>query len=213
MSLLGNLHGKYVGGLRNESRESQKLSHWMSTHLRVSGVYWGLSALQLLGVAASDDEREQIAQFVLSCRNCDGGFGGHGGHESHLLYTLSAVQVLRMLNVGDDLFGTPERTAAWVAGLQQVDGSFSGDRWGEIDTRFSYSALNCLALLDALHLVDVDAAVRYVLRCQNWDGGFGVQPGAESHAGQIFCCIGALSIANRLGDIDADRVAWWLAER
>ena len=30
--------------------------------------------------------------------------------------------------------------------------------------------------------------------CRNFDGGFGAVPGAESHAGQIFCCVGALSI-------------------
>ncbi len=56
-------------------------------------------------------------------------------------------------------------------------------------------------------------------------------PGAESHAGQVFCCVGALSIARSLylldGDGDgaggrddavdggcgADLLSWWLAER
>lgn len=33
------------------------------------------------------------------------------------------------------------------AGLQQPDGSFSGDKWGEVDTRFSYCALSCCSLL------------------------------------------------------------------
>ena len=44
-------------------------------------------------------------------------------------------------------------------------------------------------------------------------------PGAESHAGQVFCCIGALSIAHSLHLLDesgsggSDLLAWWLAER
>ena len=36
---------------------------------------------------------------------------------------------------------------------------------------------------------------------------------AESHAGQIFCCIGALSIANALHIVDVDQLGWWLSER
>jgi geranylgeranyl transferase type-2 subunit beta len=39
-------------------------------------------------------------------------------------------------------------------------------------------------------------------------------PGAESHAGQIFCCIGALSIGGALEEyVDADLLGWWLSER
>lgn len=215
MTLHSKDHEKYVHSLRNESEQSQKLGHWMSSHLRVSGVYWGLSALCLLRVEQSEEEKDKIVQFTLACQNSDGGFGGNVGHDSHLLYTLSAVQVLCLLDVSSDRFNaeSKKRAATWVSKLQQPDGSFVGDRWGEVDTRFSYSSLNCLALLGHLDMVDLDAASKFVLRCQNWDGGFGVQPSAESHAGQIFCCIGALSIAGRLGDIDVERVAWWLAER
>jgi geranylgeranyl transferase type-2 subunit beta len=70
------------------------------------------------------------------------------------------------------------------------------------------------------HTIDIHKAVRYILSCRNnFDGGFGAVPGAESHAGQVFCCIGALSISHSLqlldGGIDggADLLSWWLAER
>lgn len=43
-----------------------------------------------------------------------------------------------------------------------------------MDTRFSYCALACLSLLGARDAADVPAAARFVARCQNWDGGFGV---------------------------------------
>ena len=49
--------------------------------------------------------------------------------------------------------------------------------------------------------------------CRNFDGGFGSVPGAESHAGQIFCCVAALSIARSLHLLDSDLLSWWLAER
>ncbi|KAL3343477.1 hypothetical protein AABB24_027154 [Solanum stoloniferum] len=71
-----------------------------------------------------------------------------------------------------------------IAGLQNEDGSFSGDIWGEVDTRFSYISILSLALLHRLDKVDVGKAVKYILSCKNVDGGFGCTPGAESHAGQ-----------------------------
>ncbi len=41
--------------------------------------------------------------------------------------------------------------------------------------------------------VNVDKAVEYVLRCMNFDGGFGRVPGSESHAGQVSQSAGTLA--------------------
>ena len=101
-----------------------------------------------------------------------------------------------------------------VAALQRMpSGTFAGDEWGETDTRFLYGALNALSLLRRLHLVDVPAAVAHVQACANFDGGYGTSPGAESHAGQIFTCVGALAIAGRLDLVDCDTLGRWLSER
>ena len=101
-----------------------------------------------------------------------------------------------------------------MADLQNKEtGSFAGDQWGETDTRFLYGALNALSLLHMLHLVDVPKAVTHIQACANFDGGYGVSPGAESHAGQIFTCVGALAIAGRLDLVDRDRLGGWLSER
>jgi geranylgeranyl transferase type-2 subunit beta len=105
------------------------------------------------------------------------------------------------------------RTASYVAGLQQTDGSFVGDDAGEVDTRFSYCALATCAILGKLEAVDVSMACDFVLSCRNFDGSFGASPGGESHGGQVFCCLGALSIGGRLHDVDADALGWWLAAR
>src|SRR5271163_4657397 len=93
-----------------------------------------------------------------------------------------------------------------IAALQNREsGTFAGDRWGETDTRFLYGAFNALSLMGLMSLVDVDITIAYIKMCANFDGGFGVSPGAESHAGQIFTCVGALSIAGRLDLVDRDR--------
>ena len=212
-----------------------------------------------LNTILGDHRTCSIVDWVFTCYDGrTGGFGGNssssskhgdgdGGalsssccpHDGHLLYTLSALQILAMADALNDERLEKDAIVKFVAGLQNQDGSFSGDEWGEVDTRFSYCALSCLALLGRLPLptwaeeesnnhedveqddavIDIEKAVHYIISCRNFDGGFGCVPGAESHAGQVFCCIGALSIAHSLHLLDesgsggSDLLAWWLAER
>ena len=70
-----------------------------------------------------------------------------------------------------------------------------------------------LSLLGLLNLVNVPLAASYIMSCANFDGGYGVCPGAESHSGQIYACLGALSIAGRLDTVDKDKLGQWLSER
>lgn len=186
----------------------------------------GLTALELMGCGDRLD-RDELVREVMACWNGDeggdGGFGSAVGHDSHLLYTLSAVQILCTVGRAPDA-QLADRIASYVASLQNEDGSFRGDRWGEIDTRFSYCAASCLTLLGRepgagryLDRVDVSRAVAFVMSCRNFDGGFGARPGDETHAGQVFTCVGALAILGALetalSDADRDLLAWWLCER
>lgn len=166
---------------------------------------------------------------MISCLHDNGGFGAAPGHDAHMLYTVSAVQILAMIDGFDEFEekvpNGKSKIAKFVAGLQQPNGTFAGDEWGETDTRFLYGALNALSLLrmlphqrpDEPALVDVSTATTHIKACQNFDGGFGVAPGAESHAGQVFTCLAALSIAGELdsylGDEGKDRLGAWLSER
>jgi len=54
---------------------------------------------------------------------------------------------------------------------------------------------------------------KYVNSCKNFDAGYGSCPGAESHAAQVFCCVGALSICGDLSEVDCYSLTFWLAER
>ena len=103
---------------------------------------------------------------------------------------------------------------AVIAELQDRDtGTFAGDEWGEKDTRFLFGALNALSLLHLMEVIDLPKAIAHVQTCANFDGGYGVSPGAESHAGQVYTCVGALAIAGRLDLVDKDRLGGWLSER
>jgi Prenyltransferase and squalene oxidase repeat len=77
-------------------------AYWVTEHLRISGFYWGLSALALLD-RLDDTDRESILEFAASCRHSSGGYGGNKGHDAHLLYTLSAIQVYLLFKAEDQL--------------------------------------------------------------------------------------------------------------
>jgi geranylgeranyl transferase type-2 subunit beta len=81
-----------------------------------------------------------------------------------MLYTLSAVQILALTGNLDRI--DRQKVSDYIASLQLPDGSFAGDKWGEIDTRFSYCAVNALSILGTLHsgIIDVQKAVDYVCR-------------------------------------------------
>ncbi|KAE8421525.1 terpenoid cyclases/protein prenyltransferase alpha-alpha toroid [Aspergillus pseudocaelatus] len=208
---------KHVEYIKNLDSRRDELEYWLTEHLRLNGVYWGLTALHLLGCPQALP-REDTISFVLSCQRENGGFGAAPGHDAHMLYTVSAVQILVMLDAVDELekrgLGGKQKVGSFIAGLQdKKTGSFMGDEWGELDTRFLYGAFNALSLLGLLDTVDVPKAVAYIQECENLDGGYGIHPGAESHSGQVFTCVGALAIAGRLDLINRDRLGGWLSER
>jgi len=222
-----DLHVSYITSLASKLDAPTSFEGALTEHLRMSGVYWSVTALSLLlppeqvdermGLTSPKDGRPAIVDWVFDCFDTEsGGFAGNVGHDAHLLYTLSAIQILAVADRLQDERLQKEAIVKFVVDLQQKDGSFAGDRWGEIDTRFTYCALSTLSILDCLDTVNVLQAAEYIMQCRNLDGGFGSVIGAESHAGQVFCCIGALSIAqclHMLGEDGTDLLGWWLAER
>ncbi|BBH00033.1 RAB geranylgeranyl transferase beta subunit 2 [Prunus dulcis] len=180
---------KHVQFIVSVEKKKDSFESVVMEHIRMNGAYWGLTALDLLGKLHVVDVEEVVS------------------------WVISSAKMTQVLALFDKLDVLDIEKVANVAGLQNEDGSFSGDMWGEIDTRFSYIAISCLSLLHRLDKINVEKAVNYILSCKNHDGGFGCTPGAESHAGQIFCCVGALAITGSLHHIDKDLLGWWLCER
>ena len=135
--LLLPLHIAYVKGWHDAKDDFEYV---MSEYLRMSGVYWSVTVMQLMHAADRMDGAGILA-FVEECRCDSGGFSAAPGHDAHLLYTLSAVQILCLYGKLSD--ADRDGVAHFVAPLQRENGSFQGDQWGEIDTRFSFCALAC----------------------------------------------------------------------
>jgi geranylgeranyl transferase type-2 subunit beta len=92
-------------------------------------------------------------------------FGSAINHDPHILYTLSALQILALCD-SLELITDKISIARYIASLQQADGSFAGDQWGEVDTRFSYCAFSALSLLGELRNghINLDKAVEFIAR-------------------------------------------------
>jgi geranylgeranyl transferase type-2 subunit beta len=99
LQLATEAHVKYIQSLDTKRDE---YDYWLTEHLRLNGVYWGLTALHLLGRPEALP-RDETIDFVLSCQHGHGGFGAAPGHDAHLLSTVSAVQILAMVDALDEL--------------------------------------------------------------------------------------------------------------
>lgn len=209
-TLLTDLHATFI---REFEANKEGYEYIMSEYLRVSGIYWCVSAMDLLGKLSTMDGQAIVA-YVLTQQRDNGGFAPADNHDAHLLHTLCAVQILYILGAMDRLAEADRRRVVeFVKARQREDGSFVGDEHEEVDTRFSFVALCTLHLLDALEEVNLQKACDFVMRCYNADGGFGTRPGSESHSGQVYCCVGTLVLAGRLDALDRDKTAQWLAMR
>lgn len=95
--LLIPLHVKYIQSL--DTRKDD-LEYWLTEHLRLNGLYWGLTALDLMNNIDALP-RQDVIDYVKSLQHENGGFGGDKHHDPHITHTLSAVQILVTLDAID----------------------------------------------------------------------------------------------------------------
>lgn len=119
-------------------------TYTQTEHMRMSGMYWVLTALDVME-KLEETNKEELLEFIKLCQCDNGGIGASVHHDPHLLYTLSAVQILCMYDALDVI--NIDKVISYVKERQQPDGSFTGDQWGEVDVRFSFCAIATLSLL------------------------------------------------------------------
>ena len=88
----GLLLTKHADFLAAYSSNKDDYEFCMTEYLRMSGIYWSLTAVDLMGSLERMD-RNGIIDFIKQCQHDNGGIGASIDHDPHLLYTLSAVQV------------------------------------------------------------------------------------------------------------------------
>ncbi|XP_010603436.1 geranylgeranyl transferase type-2 subunit beta isoform X2 [Fukomys damarensis] len=210
-TLLLEKHADYIASYGSKKDDYE---YCMSEYLRMSGIYWGLTVMDLMG-QLDRMNREEILTFIKSCQHECGGISASIGHDPHLLYTLSAVQILTLydsINVIDI-----NKVVEYVQSLQKEDGSFAGDIWGEIDTRFSFCAVATLALLiycctgflaitSQLHQVNSDLLGWWLCERQLPSGGLNGRPEKLPDVCYSWWVLASLKIIGRLHWIDREKL-------
>jgi len=85
----------------------------------MSGMYWGLTAMALMG-RLDEMDCGAVAEWVVGCRREGGGFGASPRNDAHMLYTLSAVQVrLGGCDLGGPGCGWGAAGGDWVSGVEE----------------------------------------------------------------------------------------------
>ena len=119
---------RHISYIKSLDSKKQDYEYWLSEHLRLNGVYWGLTALCVLSAKDTFDKKE-VVEFVEKCWDSKtGGFSAFPGHDAHILTTLSGIQILATYGVVEEVLTGDmlSRTVEFIRGNQLPDGSFQG---------------------------------------------------------------------------------------
>ena len=79
----------------DQTSDPDAIGFFMNEHLKMSGAYWCIGALRLLG-KLDDSRKDEMVQFIQACQHDCGGFGGNLGHDPHMTSSLYALLILAM---------------------------------------------------------------------------------------------------------------------
>lgn len=188
---------------------------------KIAMLYFSLCSLALLEDLPQGTER---AQFVALIRHLAVETGVHYAfvpssalfpHGTTLSATCFALQCLLILE--DDLEGLPlHKIGQFVAHCQHANGGFTNTpgTGTEVDLRFAMLALTILKIAKLpLSTIDVKSLAEFVRSTQAPEGGFGADPGAESHSGLTFCAVDALSLCSHLDMVNTNALVDFLVHR
>ena len=136
---------KHVEYIKN-TLKSRDILYYLTEQDRLATIYWALNSLRILNDPYFDELKNSILDYVISCLKEDGGFGPNPSYSSSILSTFNALQVFFILGI--PYFD--QKTVDYILKLQNVGGSFSFDKYGDIDTRLDCCAILSLKLLSIM---------------------------------------------------------------
>ena len=198
---------------------------------RVTLAFYSLAALDLLQALPTSlkYDRSEIISWIYSLQLINDsdacGFRGsscvitsrsHPNRYDQIHVTMTMTALLSLLILGDDLSKVERRKiAASLKYLQLPTGAFLATRLStENDLRFVYCACVVAFILNDWSGIDKDLCTKFILQCRTYEYAFGQTPHAEAHGGSTFCAIAALSLLDRLKDLDhQDELIHWCIQR
>lgn len=177
---------------------------------RLAIAYFSLSSLELLNQLTifKVDELEEFKYYIYKHYIEDDQFAGFRGSLTYnesirsidLAATCFSLQCLLVLK--DELKGVDvKKVMRFIQNCQMQNGGFTNNFLisnDDKDLRYCMIATTISKiLLRDLHYIqdwiNIPKLVTYISELQNYDGGFSMYQGDESHCGMVFCAINALS--------------------
>lgn len=164
-----------------------------------------ITARRLLGLPVADIDPSLI-DYVQERRRKNGSFQNtpaRDGTDGHVLNTLWGLEALLGL---ERSLGQRSETIRWLQACQRPDGGFTwqpAPPLGDVtNVTYTWGAIAALALLEA-RPADVPAAIDFLLRHRNEDGGFADRAGWQSNPLATYYTIDALArlAPNGLADL------------
>lgn len=222
-------HVAFLRGILDGARElpaSFAALHASQTWL----CFWIAHSLDMLGEQLTPAEARGIVRLCRASQAERGGFGGGPGHLPHAAATYAAVMALCIAGTVDaEAYAVVDRRALaeWIRrDLRVRDGDGDGGGVyrvttdGECDARALYCVLATASVLGILDAEMARGCAAFVRSLRAFDGGFGGEPGNESHGGYAYCAVASMRILRAHGHLGDDEyceltrpVRAWVARR
>ncbi|KAF4691938.1 hypothetical protein FOZ60_014425 [Perkinsus olseni] len=200
--LLVDKHEKYIYDL-DTPEKAVTMDYVLSESIRIGGAYWGITALDVMGRLDPQTytRRDDVLDFVKSCRGQDGGYGFFPGMDSHINSTHYALLVLAELDALDTL----------TEG-ERLDTKEIRHQHADYHAAYTFCAVAALALLGQKADENEDWRLGHWLaeRQIPKHGGFNGRPEKAPDVCYSWWITSALAVLGKLHWIDSDALTGFI---
>lgn len=132
----------------------------------------------------------------------------------NLILNYAAINALILIGneKGFDLL-EPAKIYDLLLVYKQDDGSFVPVKGECADVRSTFCAIYIAYMVGILDNKLSKNTTKFIVSCQNYDGGFSPVPNSESHSGYVHCAVATLLIFNALNEVNIHSLIRWLVNR
>lgn len=157
---------------------------------------------------------ERTRKYLEERKCVGGGFSGFNYDHPHLVTNYSLIMSIALIGT-EEAYNIIDRAAMYkfIMSLKCENGSFRTTLDMENDIRSTFTAILIAYTLNMLTPEITQGVSDYVLSCRRYDGGYGPEPGIESHGGYVHCAVGIMKILGELDKLDLNSLIRWISMR
>ncbi|KZC07223.1 Geranylgeranyl transferase type-2 subunit beta, partial [Dufourea novaeangliae] len=205
---------KHANFLLSYGKDKDEYMYCIMEHLRMSGMYWGLTALDIMG-KLEQTNRDEILEFIAQCQTesggiaakrqqSDGSFTGDIWGEVDIRFSFCAVATLALMNQLDAI--DVNKAVEYVMKCMNFDGGFGSKPGGESHAGMIYCSVGLLSITGCLNLVDADQLGWWLCERQLPSGGLNGRPEKLPDVCYSWWVLSSLTILGRLHWVNKEQL-------